>query len=46
MLRFQVSGAIGSVNSVIFLQARARLELRETATKSDAEDVVEIMKRR
>ncbi|KAM7408330.1 hypothetical protein PAMA_002164 [Pampus argenteus] len=26
------------------LQARARLELRETATKSDAEDVVEIMK--
>lgn len=28
------------------LQARARLELRETATKSDAEDVVEIMKRR
>lgn len=29
-----------------FLQARARLELRETATKSDAEDVVEIMKRR
>uniref|UniRef100_H3CWV5 DNA helicase MCM8 n=1 Tax=Tetraodon nigroviridis TaxID=99883 RepID=H3CWV5_TETNG len=25
--------------------ARARLELRETATKSDAEDVVEIMKR-
>lgn len=28
------------------LQARARLDLRETATKSDAEDVVEIMKRR
>ncbi|XP_056903966.1 DNA helicase MCM8 [Takifugu flavidus] len=26
-------------------EARARLELRETATKSDAEDVVEIMKR-
>lgn len=29
-----------------FVQARARLELRETATKSDAEDVVEIMKHR
>ncbi|KAF0027783.1 hypothetical protein F2P81_020524 [Scophthalmus maximus] len=28
------------------LQARARLDLRETATKSDAEDVVEIMKHR
>lgn len=28
------------------MQARARLELRETATKSDAEDVVEIMKHR
>lgn len=30
----------------VFMQARARLELRETATKSDAEDVVEIMKHR
>ena len=30
----------------VFLQARARLDLREKATKSDAEDVVEIMKHR
>lgn len=30
----------------VFVQARARLELRETATNSDAEDVVEIMKHR
>lgn len=29
-----------------FVQARARLDLRETATKSDAEDVVDIMKHR
>lgn len=28
------------------LQARARVELREKATQSDAEDVVEIMKHR
>lgn len=31
---------------VVFVQARARLELRETATNSDAEDVVDIMKHR
>lgn len=29
-----------------FVQARARLDLRETATQSDAEDVVDIMKHR
>lgn len=28
------------------MQARARLDLRETATKDDAEDVVDIMKNR
>lgn len=30
----------------VFVQARARLDLREKATKGDAEDVVEIMKHR
>lgn len=30
----------------VFVQARARLDLRETAIKGDAEDVVEIMKHR
>ena len=30
--------------SILSLQARARLELREKATHQDAQDVVEIMK--
>lgn len=32
--------------TVFQMQARARLDLRETATKEDAEDVVDIMKNR
>ena len=37
---------LSSEDGYFLSQARARLELREEATKEDAEDIVEIMKYR